>query len=74
MKSLYEKEIELQSVQKKTSDEKSIFTAPSTIRAQVRNIECKMLWPPQPADLKTENIELGEYLSTLLNSLLSDNV
>ena len=74
MKRLYEKEIELQSVQKKTSDEKSIFTAPSTIRAQVRNIECKMLWPPQPADLKTENIELGEYLSMLLNSLLSDKV
>ena len=70
VKRLYEKEIELERVQKMTSDEKSIFPAASTIRAQVRNMECKMPWPPQAVDLKTENIELGEYLSMSLNSLL----
>ena len=42
VKSLYEKEIELERVQKMTSDEKSIFTAASTISAKVRNMECKM--------------------------------
>ena len=63
VKRLYEKEIELERVPKMTSDEKRIFTAALTIRAQVRNMECKMPWPPQAADLKTENIELGEYLS-----------
>ena len=61
VKRLYEKEIELERVPKMTSDEKRIFTAALTIR--VRNMECKMPWPPQAADLKTENIELGEYLS-----------
>ena len=54
VKRLYEKEIELERVQKMTSDEKSIFPAASTIRAQVRNMEYKMPWPPQAADLKTE--------------------
>ena len=33
-----------------------------------------MPWPPQAADLKTENIELGQYLSMFLNSLLSGKV
>ena len=42
VKRLYEKEIELERVQKMTSDEKSIFTAASTISAKVRNMECKM--------------------------------
>ena len=57
-----------------TSDEKSIFTAASPIRAQVRNMECKMSWPLQAADLKTENIELGQNLSMFLNSLLFGKV
>ena len=57
-----------------TSDETSIFTAASTIRAQIRNMECKMSWPPQAANLKIENIKLGEYLSMFVNSLLSDKV
>ena len=42
VKRLYEKEIELERVQKMTSDEKSIFTAASTISAKVRNMKCKM--------------------------------
>ena len=63
VKRLYEKEIELEWVQKMTSDEKSIFAASSTIRAQVKNMECKMSWLPQATILKTENIELGECLS-----------
>ena len=71
VKSLYEKEIELERVQKMTSDEKSIFTAASTVRAQVRNMESKMPWPPQTPDFKTENIEPNEYLSMFLNSLQS---
>ena len=33
-----------------------------------------MPWPPQAADFKTENIELGEYLSMFLNSLLSGKI
>ena len=33
-----------------------------------------MPWPPQAADLKTENIELGKYLSMSLDSLLSGKV
>ena len=33
-----------------------------------------MPWPPQAADLKTENIELGEYLSMFKNALLSAKV
>ena len=49
-----------------TSDERSIFVAASTIRAQVRNMDCKMPWPPQATDLKTENIELVEYFSMFL--------
>ena len=52
VKRLYEKEIELERVQKMTSDEKSIFSVTSTIRAQVRNMECKMPWPQRAADLK----------------------
>ena len=48
-----------------TSDKKSILTEASTIRAQVRNVDCKMQWPPQADDFKTENIELGEYLSMI---------
>ena len=52
MKRLFEKEIELERVQKMTSDEKSIFSVTSTIRAQVRNMECKMPWPQRAADLK----------------------
>ena len=52
MKRLFEKEIELERVQKMTSDEKSIFSVTSTIRAQVRNMECKMPWPLRAADLK----------------------
>ena len=51
-----------------------IFTAASTIRAQVRNIDCKMPWLLQAADLETENTESGEYLSMFLNSLLSGKV
>ena len=33
-----------------------------------------MSWPLQAADLKTENIELGQNLSMFLNSLLSGKV
>ena len=33
-----------------------------------------MPWPPQAVDLKTEKIEVGEYLSMFLNSLLSGKV
>ena len=65
VKRLYEKEIELERVQKMTSDKKSIFTATSTTLTQVRNVECKMSWPPKAADLKTKNVELGEYHSVL---------
>ena len=65
VKRLYEKEIELERVQKMTSDKKSIFTATSTTLTQVRNVECKMSWRPKAADLKTENVELGEYHSVL---------
>ena len=74
VKRLYEKKIELERVQKMTSDKKSILTAASTIRAQVRNMDCKMQWPPQTDDLKTENIELDEYLSIFWNSFLSSKV
>ena len=56
VKKLYEKEIELERIQKRTSDEKSIFTTAPTVCVQVRNMECKMPWPPQAAALKTENI------------------
>ena len=33
-----------------------------------------MPWPPQAADFKTENIELCQYLSMFLNSLVSGKV
>ena len=51
-----------------------MFTAVSAIRTQVRNMECKMLWPPQAADLKTESIELGEYFSRFFNFLPSGKI
>ena len=74
VKRLYKKGIELERVQKTTSDEKSIFTAASAILTQVTNIESKLPWPLQAADLKTENIKLGEYLPMFLNSLLPGKV
>ena len=51
MKKKKKKKIELEKVQKMTFDKKSILTAASTIRAQIRNMDCKMQWPAQADDL-----------------------
>ena len=56
VKRLYEQGIELNRVQKTTSNEKSIFTSVSAIRAQGKNIECKILWPRQAADVNRPNV------------------
>ena len=68
VKRLYEekekKKIELEKVQKMTFDKKSILTAASTIRAQIRNMDCKMQWPAQADDLKTDDLilcSLGKF-------------
>ena len=68
VKRLYEekkkKKIELEKVQKMTFDKKSILTAASTIRAQIRNMDCKMQWPARADDLKTDDLilcSLGKF-------------
>ena len=72
--SLYKAKQELSTLKAPTKDEKTNFYAAKIIRNEIKGMTDKMNWSPSYTDLTAEKVDIGIYLPTFLNDVLSDKL
>ena len=65
---------ELKTMKSSSHEEKTAIQAGQIIRKQIKNMTDNLNWPPCYNDLTTENIDLGNFVSTFLNVILSGKI
>ena len=68
---LYKAKQELSTLKASSKDKKTVFYAAKIILNEKKSMADKMNWPPSYADVTTEKVDIGIYLSTFLNVILS---